>query len=74
MDILEELPSWIVVLSGLAIVAAGLVWRYLRRDHSEERDPNMPDLPGPTGGDRTSHVLILVGGAWTIMGVAQWLG
>ena len=63
------MPPWAMVVSGLVMVLLGLAWRLkvLRSKPSARNDPYA------FGGDRTSHVLLLVGAVWAGFGVISWL-
>ena len=73
MNLRDELTCDAVIISGVVILAVGCVWNYLSTRRPQKPDSRMPDLPGPTGGHRTSYVMILVGGLWAAYGVVQCL-
>ena len=70
----EQLTCEANLLSGFAILGVGLVWRLFFSTGQSKPDPRMPDLPGPTGGDRSPHVLMVFGGFWIVVGVVRCLG
>jgi hypothetical protein len=74
VNLREELPWEVVVISGLVLSAVGLVWNYVAGRRPQKPDSRFPDLPGATGGHRTSYVMMLVGLLWAGYGVLLGIG
>ena len=73
MNLYDEISCEWVIISGLIVLLIGGVMRFVASKHPRKPDPHLPDMPEPTGGDRTSYITLLAGGFWTAYGVLRCL-